>query len=75
MGYFNFKIPFRASASSPMYTSLPPSPAIYSLYLGYPTMAGKEVDGASLPEKPALHIPEPLSMTTGVPFSVDIAKY
>jgi hypothetical protein len=28
-----------------------------------------------LPEKPALHIPEPLSMTTGVPFSVDIAKY
>ena len=35
-------------------------------------MAGKEVVGASFPEKPALHIPEPLSITMGIPFSLDM---
>lgn len=32
-------------------------------------MEGKEERGASSPERPALHMPEPLSITTGVPFS------
>jgi hypothetical protein len=41
-------------------------------YLGLPTIEGKEDLGASSPERPALHIPEPLSITTGTPFSSDI---
>jgi hypothetical protein len=32
-------------------------------------MEGKDDLGASSPERPALHIPDPLSMTTGVPVS------
>ena len=39
------------------------------LYLGCPTIEGKEVLGASSPDMPALHMPEPLSMTTGIPLS------
>ena len=31
---------------------------------GLPTIDGKAAFGASSPEKPALHIPEPLSITT-----------
>jgi len=37
--------------------------------------AGKEELGASLPENPALHIPEPLSITTGWPLSEDIKEF
>jgi len=32
-------------------------------------MDGKDERGASSPDKPALHIPDPLSITTGVPLS------
>lgn len=39
-------------------------------YLGLPTIDGKDDRGASSPERPALHMPDPLSMTTGVPCSV-----
>ena len=31
--------------------------------LGLPTTAGNEAEGASSPATPALHIPEPLSIT------------
>jgi len=44
-------------------------------YLGYPTIEGKAVEGASFPEKPALQTPEPLSITTGTPFYEVIRKY
>jgi len=37
-------------------------------YLGLPTMEGKDDRGASSPDSPALHIPDPLSITTGTPF-------
>jgi hypothetical protein len=33
-------------------------------YFGLPTMEGKDDFGALSPEKPALHIPEPLSIMT-----------
>ena len=38
-------------------------------YLGLPTRDGNDDRGASSPERPALHMPDPLSMTTGVPCS------
>ena len=40
--------------------------------LGYPTMDGNEHLGDSSASKPALHIPEPLSMTTANASSSDI---
>ena len=44
--------------------------------LGLPTMQGKQVLGASYPATPALHIPEPLSMTTAGGFYwSDIKSY
>ena len=36
--------------------------------------AGQQTDGASSPEKPALHILEPLSITMGVPTSILIGN-
>jgi hypothetical protein len=44
-------------------------PTIIFSYLGLPTMEGKDERGASSPDKPALHMPDPLSMTTGVALS------
>jgi hypothetical protein len=44
-------------------------------YFGRPTIDGKDERGASSPDKPALHIPDPLSITTGVPFSSAIDQY
>jgi len=41
-----------------------PWPTMVFLTLGLPTIDGKAAFGASSPEKPALHIPEPLSITT-----------
>lgn len=43
-------------------------------YFGLPTIEGNEDLGASSPERPALHIPDPLSITTGVPCSVMLCK-
>jgi hypothetical protein len=43
-------------------------------YFGFPTTEGKEDLGASSPERPALHIPDPLSITTGVFFSYDMSE-
>lgn len=43
-------------------------------YFGLPTIEGNEDLGASSPERPALHIPDPLSITTGVPCSVILCK-
>jgi hypothetical protein len=43
-------------------------------YFGLPTIEGKDDRGASSPERPALHIPDPLSITTGTPFYSDINK-
>jgi hypothetical protein len=40
--------------------------------LGLPTIEGNAALGASSPEKPALHIPDPLSMTTPYDSSSDI---
>jgi hypothetical protein len=37
--------------------------------LGLPTIDGKVALGASSPAIPALHIPEPLSMTTAAAYS------
>jgi hypothetical protein len=42
-------------------------PAITGVYFGVPTIAGKQVFGPSSPENPALHIPDPLSITIGIP--------
>jgi hypothetical protein len=43
-------------------------PTIMLSYFGLPTIEGNDDLGASSPERPALHIPDPLSMTTGTPF-------
>jgi len=43
-------------------------PTIMLSYLGLPTIDGKDDLGASSPDNPALHIPDPLSITTGTPF-------
>ena len=44
-------------------------PTMMFSYLGLPTTEGKDDRGASSPDNPALHIPDPLSITTGTPFS------
>jgi len=49
-----------------MKQSLSPVPNIKLWVLGLPTIDGKELDGASSPANPALHIPLPLSITTAV---------
>ncbi len=43
-------------------------------YFGLPTIEGKDDRGASSPERPALHISDPLSITTGTPFYSNINK-
>ena len=44
-------------------------PTIVGPYLSLPTMEGKEVAGASSPARPALHIPDPLSITIAFLYS------
>ena len=43
--------------------------------LGLPTIEGKAAFGESSPENPALHIPDPLSITTPCDSSSDISYY
>ena len=62
IGYLKVKTPLLAKASSPMKQSLASVPAIAD-HLGLPIMEGKEVAGKSSPARPALHIPDPLSIT------------
>lgn len=56
--------PRRAIAASPTYTSLEPVPTMIDFAFGVPITAGKTDLGESSPAIPALHRPEPLSMTT-----------
>merc|ERR1719187_3099223 len=62
-GYLRVRIPLLDWASSPTYASFCPIPTITPWCLGRPTMEGKTALGASSPAKPALHIPDPLSIT------------
>ncbi len=53
---------------------------VIMLYLGRPTMEQKDVLGASSPDNPALHMPDPLSITIGIPtylfiFDLCLDKY
>lgn len=68
IGYFNVKTPFFDLASYPTYAYFWFIPTMTLSYFGLPTIDAKDVLGASSPDKPALHIPDPLSITTGVPF-------
>jgi hypothetical protein len=43
-------------------------PTMIFSYLALPTTEGKDDLGASSPASPAFHIPDPLSITMGVPF-------
>ena len=52
-----------------MKQSLASVPTIVGPYLGLPTIEGKEVAGASSPASPALHIPDPLSITIAFTYS------
>jgi hypothetical protein len=71
-GYFRVRIPLLAWASSPTKASLSSSPIMALLFLGLPTIAGKQHLGASSPAIPALHYPDPLSITTAGLRSSDI---
>ena len=60
-----------AIASSPTYASLLSIPTnSYTNILALPTMAGKQHLGASSPAIPALHYPDPLSMTTAASWAI-----
>merc|ERR1739838_2134 len=63
MGYFKERIPLLDCASSPTWASLLPIPTMTPGYFGLPTTEGKTARGASSPAKPALTMPDPLSMT------------
>eukprot|EP00036_Acanthoecidae_sp_10tr_P011734 CAMPEP_0182920570 /NCGR_PEP_ID=MMETSP0105_2-20130417/3563_1 /TAXON_ID=81532 ORGANISM="Acanthoeca-like sp., Strain 10tr" /NCGR_SAMPLE_ID=MMETSP0105_2 /ASSEMBLY_ACC=CAM_ASM_000205 /LENGTH=108 /DNA_ID=CAMNT_0025057987 /DNA_START=43 /DNA_END=369 /DNA_ORIENTATION=- len=74
IGYLRVRIPRLAWASSPTYESLCPSPTIIGAWRGRPITDGKTARGASSPAKPALHIPEPLSITRAATSSSAIAR-
>ncbi|RNA22472.1 heterogeneous nuclear ribonucleo D0 [Brachionus plicatilis] len=63
IGYLRVSMPLLDWASSPTYESFWPMPTITPWCRGLPTMDGKTALGASSPAKPALHMPEPLSIT------------
>ena len=65
MGYFRDSTPLLASASYPTKLPLFSMPTITFVNFGRPTIEGNDDLGASYPLTPALHIPEPLSITTG----------
>lgn len=70
IGYLKLSTPLFESASSPTKVPLFYMPTITFWNLGLPTIEGKDVLGASSPLIPALHIPDPLSMTIGALLSV-----